>query len=323
MRFGTVAIVGKTNVGKSTFLNRALGQKLAIVSALPETTRETLLGVAEHGDAQIAFLDTPGLHRPKTELGRRMNAAALEAARAADLIVFMLDGAALVGQRAGALETLHVEDAQLMRALPEGVPRVLVVNKVDLIRDKTRLLPVLDELGKLGDFSAIVPTSMQEADGATRVLSEIARRLPEGPPGYESDQLTNRGADYFVREYVREQVLTSTSAEVPHAVAVQVDEISDDGRLLIAKATIHVEKVGQRKILIGQGGARIKRIGTEARRRLEQLLERKIHLELFVRVTPRWKNTPRQLAEIGYDAPADRELARTIADAAEPKRSSR
>jgi GTPase len=323
MRFGTVAIVGKTNVGKSTFLNRALGQKLAIVSPLPETTRETLLGVAEHEQTQIAFLDTPGLHRPKTELGRRMNAAALEAARAADLVVLMLDAGALLGRRKGPEQALPPEDVELIGALPAEVPRLLVVNKVDLIRDKTRLLPLLEELGKLGSFVAIVPTSMEQKDGAERVLSEIARQLPEGPPGYEADQLTNRGADYFVREYVREQVLTTTSAEVPHAVAVQVDALSDNGALLIAKATIHVEKVGQRKILIGQGGARIKRIGTEARLRLEELLERKVHLELFVRVTPRWKNTPRQLVEIGYDAPLDRDLSRTIPDAGPVKRSSR
>jgi GTP-binding protein Era len=323
MRFGTVAIIGKTNVGKSTFLNQALGQPLAIVSPAPETTRETLLGIAEHDGAQIAFLDTPGLHRPRTELGRRMNAAALEAARAADLVVFMLDISPLLRKRPATTPALDPEVASLLAALPSEVPRLVVVNKIDLLTDKQRLLPLLDALGKAGDFSAILPTSMNQQDGVERVLGEIVRQLPEGPPGYEPDQLTNRGADYFVREYVREQVLCTTSAEVPHAVAVQVDQISQDGKRVVARATIHVEKVGQRKILIGHGGAKIKEIGTQARKRLEELLGRKLHLELFVRVTPRWKNTPRQLAEIGYDAPDDPKLARAIADAKPQRRRAK
>jgi GTP-binding protein Era len=308
MRFGTAALLGRSNVGKSTFLNAALGEPLAIVSPLPQTTRDTLLGIARHGEAQIAFLDTPGLHEPRSELGRRMNASALEAARAADVVVLMTDVTALLGPRRGRVrlaDPVDPLDSKLVQSLPPAAttPSLLVVNKVDLLRDKSRLLPLMEAFGRVHQFSAMVPTSVTARDGVTLVLDEIASRLPEGPPAYDADTLTDRPVTFFICEYVREQVLNVATREVPHAVAVSVDRVQESPRLLAVQATLHVEKPGQRKILVGRGGSQIKGIGSAARRRIEQLVGKQVHLELFVRVTPRWRNAARLLAELGYEAP--------------------
>jgi GTPase len=302
MKFGTVALVGRSNVGKSTFLNAVLGEPLAIVSPLPQTTRDALLGVAHRGSAQIAFLDTPGLHRQRSELGRRMNAAALEAARATDLLVFMTDVAPLTTRRRALSDEgpLCAEDRALIERLPPGTPTIAVINKVDLLRDKSRLLPLLEALSGLSRFEALVPISVLGEDGVDRVLDEIVDRLPEGPPGYEADTLTDRPASFFIREYIREQILLHTAREVPHAVAVSIERIQQTERLMRISATIHVEKAGQRGVLVGRGGSMLQQIGTAARQRIEALVGQQVHLELYVRVTPRWKNVPRQLAELGY-----------------------
>lgn len=311
MRFGTVTLVGRTNVGKSTFLNWALGQRLAIASPLPQTTRDTLLGVATRGDAQIAFLDTPGLHRPRTELGRRMNSAALEASRSADLVVMLTDVAQaptreLPPEVAAQPTVIRPGDAELFSELRrnEGQRRILLINKVDLAKDKTRLLPILEAYQAEGLFEALVPISLLREVNLDVAMDEIANRLPEGPPGYDSDVLTNRPVLFFVREYIREAILNQLRSEVPHAVAVSIDQAHEQADRFRLAATIHVEKIGQRKIVVGQGGERIKAIGTAARKRIEELVEKKVHLELFVRVSPRWKDMPRQLTELGYDAGA-------------------
>lgn len=302
MRFGTVALVGRSNVGKSTILNALIGERLAIVSQRPQTTRDTLLGVLERGDAQIALLDTPGLHRPKSELGRRMNAAALEAARGADVVVFMTDIGAAVSSRRKQRVEVDSEDRPLVLGLPKTSAAVLVINKVDLLRDKAMLLPLIEAFMELRSFQSVVPTSALDGSGLEDLLDEITTLLPHEQAGYPVDTLTDRPTSFFVREYVREQVLEHTVREVPHAVAVSVDALSDGRHALVADCTIHVEKPGQRKILVGHGGDMIKRIGTLARARLERLLERKVVLKLFVRVTPRWRDNPRLLGELGYDA---------------------
>lgn len=318
MRFGTVALLGRTNVGKSTFLNAVLGEQLAVVSPVPQTTRDSLLGVVHREGAQIAFVDTPGLHRPKSELGRRMNATALEVARAAEVLLVMTDvDPKLAGDPARSVE----RDQELLSLLPSGPVKVLVLNKVDRVRDKKKLLPLLVAYEGAHDFAALVPTSLLGVEDAERVLETIAGLLPEGDAGYDADTLTDRSTPFFVREYVREQVLELTRGEVPHAVAVSVDAIEERDRVLAIKATIHVEKEGQRRILVGKGGATIRAIGTGARARLEALTGRHLFLELFVRVTAKWKNVPRQLAELGYEAPEEPELARALADA--PKRRGR
>jgi GTP-binding protein Era len=304
MRFGTVAIVGRTKVGKSTFLNAALGEPLAIVSPRPQTTREALLGIVHRPDAQIAFVDTPGLHRPRTELGRRMNATARGTARSTDVVLLMTDVSSLTGSREDAEKApLLREDVELIRDIPDEATAVVAINKIDLLRDKSRLLHLLAALNEARPFAALVPVSALTRDGVDRILEELARVLPEGPAGYDESTLTDRPTSFFVREYVREQVLRATEGEVPHAVAISVEEVSETAKVVVIKAVVHVEKDGQRAILVGKGGAKIKEIGTGARHRLEELLGRKVHLELFVRVSPRWKSVPRQLAELGYEKP--------------------
>ena len=300
MRFGTVAIIGRANVGKSTFLNAALGEPLAIVSPLPQTTRDTLLGVVHGDDAQLAFLDTPGLHREKNELGRRMNHSAREAVRAADVMLFVTDVSHLL-TRDGAKTPLNPEDARLLADVGPGVPAVAVVNKIDLLRDRTRLIPLLDALGRARTFEAIVPVSLRKPNDVERLLHVLAELVPEGPAGYDDDTLTNRPTSFFVREYVREAVLGGARGEVPHAVAVSIDSYDDGPELVRVEATIHVEKTGQRAILVGKGGLKLKEIGTQARMRIEKFVGKKVFLKLFVRVTPRWKSVPRQLAELGYE----------------------
>jgi GTP-binding protein Era len=301
-RFGTVAILGRANVGKSTFLNAALGERLAIVSPLPQTTRDTLLGVVHREGIQIAFVDTPGLHRPRTELGRRMNASAEEAARSTDVVVLMTDVEPLLASRERAIVTpSSLEDVERCRAFPPDTPVIVVINKIDLLRDKARLLPMIAAFTDARPTCTVIPTSALSTDGVERVLTAVSELLPEGPPGYDPSTLTDRPSRFFAREYVREQILLSTEGEVPHAVAVTIDEYSESTRAVVVKATIHVEKAGQRAILVGRAGAKIKEIGTGARLRLEELVGRKVHLSLFVRVTPHWKALASQLAELGYE----------------------
>jgi len=304
MRFGTIAIVGRSNVGKSTFLNRVLGEPLAIVSPLPQTTRDNVLGVVHREAAQLAFLDTPGVHQPRSELGRRMNAAALDAARTADVVLFMTDISALTPPKKHAKEKSVQElDHELLQSVPKDAACVLVVNKVDALRDKSKLLPALVAYQEQRDFRALIPISVKLDDGVERVLDALAEALPEGGLGFDEDTLTDRPTSFFAREYVREQVLLAMRGEIPHAVAVSIDEFVEGEKSSTIKATVHVEKVGQRKIIIGTGGLQIKGIRVGAQKRIAQLLGHKVHLELFVRVTPQWKSMPRQLAELGYEAP--------------------
>jgi GTP-binding protein Era len=245
-----------------------------------------------------------------------MNAAALEAARAADVLVVMTDVApVLAGKRPASREraAVHPLDRALLEALPPAAatPSVLAVNKVDLLRDKARLLPLLEAFRELHDFAALVPTSLTHREGVELLLDELAKLLPEGPPGYDADTLTDRPVTYFIREYVREQVLLCARREVPHAVAVSVDKVEETPERITVYATLHVEKLGQRKIVVGKGGSQIKEIGTKARRRIAELVAKKVHLELFVRITPRWRNATRLLAELGYE-PAAQEPPRTF-----------
>ncbi len=315
MHFGTVTLIGRTNVGKSTFLNRALGQPLAIVSPLPQTTRDALLGIAVHGDAQLAFIDTPGFHRPRTELGRRMNSAAADSLRGADVVVFVTDvwehapkqlkASAWTGSVREPLDDPWIRpgDKDVLRTLRESGERpvVLAINKIDRLKNKTLLLPMLEAYAKAHAFEASVPASFTKDNGVAKLLDEAAKLLPEGPPGYDEDTLTNRPVLFFVREYIREALLNQLRSEVPHAVAVSIDHADERPDLLRLGATIHVEKLGQRKIVVGKGGEQIKAIGIAARERIEELVGKKVHLELFVRITSEWKNMPRQLTELGYD----------------------
>jgi GTPase len=310
MRFGTITIVGRSNVGKSTFLNAALGEHLAIVSRRPQTTRDVLLGIVHRPGVQLAFYDTPGLHRARSELGRRMNASALDAARSADALLFVTDVFTMPKQAGKVAKQdpsalVSQEDARLIAELPATAPCALVINKVDQLANKGLLLPLIESFGKLRSFAEVVPTSLLASADVERVLSVLGELVPDGPPAFAGDVLTDKPQSFFVREFVREAVLETLRGEVPHAVAVSIDRYEELEKLVRIAATVHVEKVGQRKILVGSGGQSLRAIGTQARQRIEKLCERKVYLELFVRVTPRWKNMPRQLAELGYEAPSE------------------
>jgi GTP-binding protein Era len=291
LRVGRVALVGRPNVGKSTLLNVMVGEKIAIVSPHPQTTRQRLLGVLTDARSQIAFVDAPGLQLgpepPRHRLGVRMQNEALEALRDADLVLVVADA------RGGP-------DEALIAALPAGA--VLALNKIDLVRPKSRLLPVLEAWTKAHDFAAIVPVSAKTGGGVARLLDELRARLPEGEPAFEDDTVTDKPARFLAAEVVREQILLRTRDEIPHGIAVTVDRFDELGkRGTRIGVTVHVPKESHKKIVVGRGGAMLKAVGTAARRRLEHLLGTRVHLSIWVRVTPNWVDDPKALGELGFD----------------------
>ncbi len=303
-RTGNVALIGRANVGKSTFLNEALGEPLAIVSSRPQTTRETLLGVVYWKDTEIALIDCPGFHKPMNELGHRMNAAATDCSRQADLVLFVTDVVSRPRSspnKSGAHSPKEFEqDRQLLGEVPANIPGIVVVNKIDLLANKTQLLPILSDLGSIRPAYPIIPISCLQRSDVERVLDVLAPLLPEGAHRYSADTLTDRPVRYFVAEYIREQVIHTTSGEIPFAVAVTLDEFSEFPTVTIIKATISVEKDGQRAILIGRGGRQIREVGILSRQRIERLVQKQVHLELFVRTKKKWRDNRVHLDELGY-----------------------
>jgi GTP-binding protein Era len=286
-RSGRVAIVGRPNVGKSTLLNALLGEPIAITSPHPQTTRDAVRGVLTVEDTQYVFVDTPGLHEPRSRLGHRMNDLAREQAREADALVLVVEPKSDERDRALAAE------------LPK-LPTVLAINKVDALKDKAKLLPLLAEYGATGAFAAAVPISARRANGVDRLLGEVRTLLPEQPFLFEADTLSDQPTRFFVAELVREQILANTRQEVPHGVAVVVERFDDSGRVVQIELAIHVARESHKGILVGARGAMLKRIGTAARARVEQMLGRQVNLKLWVRATPDWMNDPAKLRELGY-----------------------
>lgn len=313
-RCGTVAVVGRPNVGKSTLVNALVGFQLSIVTPKPQTTRDRILGVMVREStsdddrplrAQLVFLDTPGLHVARNELGAQMNAHAEEAARQADVVVYVAEANASISEP--ERETF----ARVAHAAADA-PIVLALNKVDRIKDKTALFAALETWRGLHDFAAFLPISASrggegKSEGLDGLLDEIARRLPEGPFLFPEDELTDRPERFLAAELVREQVILQTRDEVPYAVAVTIDgweEPSNAKAVTRIEATIHVDKEAQRKIVIGAGGDRIKKIGIAARKKIEATLGRRVHLGLFVRVEEGWAHDERKLSDLGYDPPS-------------------
>lgn len=294
MRAGFVAIVGAPNVGKSTFLNEVLGFKLAITSDKPQTTRHRLLGVHNQPGLQAVFIDTPGLHQARRALNRRMVDTALAALKDVDAVLFMAEASAK-GLAQGK------EVAQI---LAQGSkPVVLALNKIDLIRDKSALLPLLEQASAWGDWAACVPVSAQTGDGAELVLKELMALLPQGEPLFPEDVITDLSERFLVGELIREKVFRLTGQEVPYSTAVTVDQFlepENDSRPIAISATIHVERDSQKGIVIGKRGAMIKRIGSEARQDMETLLGHAVFLDLFVRVEPKWSRSDKGLGKLGY-----------------------
>ncbi|MGH7295909.1 MAG: GTPase Era [Polyangiaceae bacterium] len=288
-RSGRVALMGRPNVGKSTLLNALLGEPIAITSPHPQTTRDAVRGVLTRGDTQYVFVDTPGLHQARTRLGHRMNDTAREQAREADAIVLVVETRA------------DPADLELARGL-DGPPAVLVLNKIDRLKDKTLLLPVLTAFSEAHTFAATVPISARRADGTERLLKELRELLPEQPFLYEADTLSDQPVRFFVAEFVREQILAHTRQEVPHGVAVVVERFDDAADLPHIELAIHVAREAHKGILVGAKGSMMKRIGTAARLRVESMLGKKVHLKLWVRATPDWMNDPAKLRDLGYGA---------------------
>ncbi|HTO98465.1 MAG TPA: GTPase Era [Myxococcales bacterium] len=297
-RAGFVAIVGRPNVGKSTLLNRLLGQKLAIVSPKPQTTRGRILGVVTRPDAQVAFLDTPGLHTAKGGLNQRMVEQAQRALADADVALFLIE--------AGS----PAIDAATRKALEQvkgaGKPVFLVINKIDLL-PRARLLPLIDRWKDLHGWAEIYPLSALKGENVAGLLDALVARLPEGPALFPPEQWTDLRERDLCAELIREQLLRQTGQEVPYSAAVLVDRFDESRReegargLVRMSATVLVERESQKAIVIGKGGMRLKEIGTRARKEMERLLQAKVYLELFVRVEPGWTRSAKGLRRAGYE----------------------
>jgi GTP-binding protein Era len=290
-RCGVVGLVGRPNVGKSTLLNRLVGSKIAIVTPKPQTTRDNILGIATTKDYQILFFDTPGIHEPKRALNRRMVAQAKDAIRDCDLVTAITDV-----DDAGRI----IADEMVLDALrAQGKPAILAINKIDLIQ-KSRLLPIIGAYHATGLFHAVVPISALSGDGVERLVGEIVSRLPVGPALYPDDQLSDRPLRFLAQEVIREKVILCTKQELPYCTAVIIDGFEEDDKIVKLKATIFCERPSQKGILIGSKGRMLKKIGTLAREEIEHLLEKKVFLELFVKVDRDWTKNERGLKRAKY-----------------------
>lgn len=289
---GFVAIIGRPNAGKSTLLNNLVGQKIAIVSDKPQTTRNRIQGVLTEPRGQVVFLDTPGVHKPKHRLGEYMVQVATNSLRGADAVLYLVDVTAKFGS-----------GEEYMVQLVQGVetPVILVLNKIDLV-EKESLLPLLAEWSKRGNFASIVPLSALEGSNTDRLKAEIFNYLPEGPQYYPEDSVTDHPERFIIGELIREKVLHRTRDEIPHSIAVEVEEIQDKETLVSIRAVIYVERDSQRGILIGKSGAMLKQIGSDARQDIEQMLGCKVFLELWVKVKKDWRNREGILRNLGYDS---------------------
>jgi len=282
-RAGFVAILGRPNAGKSTLLNALLGTKLAIVASKPQTTRTSIQGVLTLREAQIIFIDTPGIHKSDTLLNRRMMDAVRAAAEAPDVVLFVIDVlAAPIDEDMRALDL----------AKKAGVPVVAVLNKIDWLKTKPEILTRIEQYRAWHDFAAYVPVSARRGTGLDELQEEIVKHLPVGPALFPDDYITDQPERFFASEVIREKVLHHTDKEVPHAVAVVIESWEETPKLVRIAATIYVEKPGQKAILIGAGGAMLKKIGTQARHDLEHALDRKVFLETFVKVRTHWREDP-------------------------------
>lgn len=291
-RCGYVTIVGRPNVGKSTLLNHLLGQKLSITSKKPQTTRHQILGIKTEDDLQIVYVDTPGLHKndKAKALNDYMNKAASEALRHVDLVVFLVDRTAWTEEDQMVLEKL-----KYVRC-----PVILAVNKVDLLKDKARLLPQLEELSSKLEFAEIVPISAAKGHNVELLEKAVERFIPEGVHLYPEDQITDRSSRFVAAELVREKLMRNLGAEVPYGTTVEIEEFRFDEGLLTISALILVERQGQKKIVIGDGGSTIKVIGRDARRDMEKMFDCKVMLNLWVKVKRGWADDERALQSLGY-----------------------
>ena len=291
-RCGYVAIVGRPNVGKSTLLNHILGQKISITSRKPQTTRHQVLGIKTEDNHQIIFVDTPGLHKDAGKaINRYMNRAASAAIRDVDLVVFVVDRTAWTEEDSIVLEQIE----------QSGLPTMLVVNKIDLLADKTELLPHLQSLAAKAEFSAILPVSALRQHNVDALEAQILTLLPESGHFFPEDQITDRSQRFLAAEIVREKIMRQLGDELPYSIAVEIEEFAQEGQMLHISAVIFVERTGQKRILIGDKGSRLRSIGSDARRDMEGLFDSKVMLRLWVKVKSGWSDDERALRSLGYD----------------------
>ncbi len=289
---GFVAILGRPNAGKSTLLNRFVGQKVAIVTSKPQTTRNRIQGIVTRPEGQIVFVDTPGLHDPDSALGRQMMHEVAAAVEGIELLLLVVDASST--QR-------HADQMLLEKAQRFQGKTILAVNKIDGL-PKPKLLPLIDAYQKAFEFAAIVPISALKGNGCEELVEEILRALPEGEPHFPEDQVTDQPERFLAAEIVREKAIKAMYHELPYALAVMVEKYEETSRLVRIQATMHVERDTQKKILIGHKGEMLKKIGTEARKELEELLGAKVFLGLFVKVVPGWREDPRRVRELDWHA---------------------
>ena len=287
---GFVAVIGRPNVGKSTLINKIIGQKIAITSDKPQTTRSRIQCILTQDDAQIIFLDTPGIHKPKFKLGEYMLKAAEGTLKEVDVIFFVIDAT----EKFGGGEKYILE-----RLSATTKPVILVVNKVDLM-EREKLLPIIAEYSTRRNFAAVVPISATEGTNVDELIDEAKKFLPEGVQYYPAEMVTDQPERLIIAELIREKILHATQDEVPHSIAVDLEEFTprDNGTIFI-RATIYVERDSQKGILIGKGGAMLKNVGKEARPEIEMLLGSKVFLDLWVKVKRDWRNSIGALNQLG------------------------
>jgi GTPase len=292
LRVGTVSIIGLPNAGKSTLLNALAGMKLAIVSSKPQTTRTSVQGVLTEPElGQIVFVDTPGIHKSDSIFNQRMMRTVRGSLANLDAVVYVVD----------ARREIDEEQRQAMDVLQNvDVPVILALNKIDKINKKEKLIALLAEYQKVREFAAYIPISAAHGDQVDVLKNEIFKHLPEGEPIFPEDHVTDQPSRFIAAEMIREKLLEQTEQEVPHSVAVFVEKWEETPKIIRVTATVFVEKEGQKAIVIGQGGAMIKKIGTEARLELEKFFEQKFYLELFVKVRPNWRENIEFLNELDW-----------------------
>ena len=288
---GFAALVGRPNVGKSTLLNALLGQKVSIATRKPQTTRHRILGIHQRDDAQIVYVDTPGLHEGgRTAMNRYLNDAAGSALADVDVVVMLSEAG-----RWSAADYRVLQRLETTRA-----PVIAAINKVDRIRDKNQLLPEIARVDQRREFAAVVPVSAQKADNLDTLEAAIIAQLPSGPALFPRDQVTDRSESFMAAELVREQLTMMLGDELPYASTVEIEAFEQEGRLRRIAAIIWVERSGQRRIVIGEGGSRIKHIGEQARHEMERLFDARVYLKLWVKVREGWSDDARMLQALGY-----------------------
>lgn len=291
MRCGAVAIVGRPNVGKSTLLNHLIGQKISIVSRKPQTTRLPLKGILTTQDTQYVFVDTPGYQtRYGNALNRSMNRSVLTVLQGVDVVVFVVE----------ALKW-GKEDLQVLERIPVGVSPILVINKIDRVKEKSRLIPYLEDRARDNRFTALVPVSASHDKTFSGLLSEIRERLPDAPFLFEEDEITDSSERFLVAEFIRESLFRFLGEELPYSVSVMIEQYENKGSIIHIQAIILVDNENQKAIVIGHQGEKLKVIGTLARKNMEQLLQSKVHLGLWVKVKGGWADDQRILKQLGHD----------------------